>query len=181
MTQTVPEQQLLPPANSPSLYLEHDAIWSRISLWPVWVSSRRGVPSQLPVYLAGQASARSWKILDCLATSKNFSMLSTLFSSQIQNTALHQLAERKATLSQPKPGLRCTASFRGGLNILSPFLAIVCSYNCESCGSRPWDWDLGQCFSRIPKFPDPVQTERDRKDEDMGMPMEDLVREKESL
>lgn len=67
------------------------------------------------------------------------------------------------------------------LNILSLFIAIVCSCSCESCGSRPWDWDLAQCVSWIHKFPVSVQTVWDGKDEDMGMPTEDFVCERESL
>ena len=85
----------------PPLYAEHDVIWYAISLWPVWVSCPGYVPSQLPVHLAVRKTEKS--STDCLATTKNMSMLSTLFSSQIQNTALHQLPERKLTLSQLKP------------------------------------------------------------------------------
>jgi len=51
-----------------------------------------------------QASMRNRKALDFLATAKTISMLSTLFSSQIQNRAPHQPPGRKLTLSQPKPG-----------------------------------------------------------------------------
>ena len=60
-------------ANSPSLYTEHDVIWYGICPWLGWVSCPGGVPSQLPVQLARQASERSWKVLDCLATTKNIS------------------------------------------------------------------------------------------------------------
>jgi len=38
---------------------------------------------------------RSKKVLDHLATTKNISMISTLFSPQIQSKALHQVPERK--------------------------------------------------------------------------------------
>ncbi|KAK4831275.1 hypothetical protein QYF61_016745 [Mycteria americana] len=31
-----PSSNLCPPANSPSLYTEHDVIWYGIALWPVW-------------------------------------------------------------------------------------------------------------------------------------------------
>ena len=88
------------PPPSRSLYAERDVVWRGVSFWPVWVSCLSCVPSQLPVHLA---ALRSWKVLDCLATTKNISVLPTLFSSQIQNTALHQLPERKLTLSQLKP------------------------------------------------------------------------------
>ena len=33
--QPVPEQRSLPPANSPSFYTAHDAIWYGIALWAV--------------------------------------------------------------------------------------------------------------------------------------------------
>jgi len=79
-------------ATPPSLCTEHDVVWNKTPLWPLWVSCPSCVPSQLSVHLAGQA------------TTENISMLSTLFSSQIQNTILHQLPERKLALSQPKPG-----------------------------------------------------------------------------
>jgi len=52
----------------------------------------------------GQPSRRSWEVLDDLATTKNISMFSTLFSSQIQSTALQQLLGGKLTPSQLKPG-----------------------------------------------------------------------------
>ena len=39
-------------------------------LWPVWVSCPSCVPCQLPMHQAGQASVRTWRILDCLATTK---------------------------------------------------------------------------------------------------------------
>ena len=86
----------------PSLYTEHDVIW--YGIFPG--TGRVRCPSCVPVseHLAGQASVSSWKILDCLATTKNVSMLSTLFESQIQNRALHQLPGRKLTLSQLQPG-----------------------------------------------------------------------------
>jgi len=42
-----------------------------------------------------QTSMRSWEVLDYLAKTENISILSTLFWSQIQNTALHQLPGRK--------------------------------------------------------------------------------------
>ena len=60
-------------------------------------------PCHLPAFRAS-GSMRSQKVLGCLATTKNISMSSPLFSSQIQNAALYQLPERKLSLSQPKPG-----------------------------------------------------------------------------
>ena len=63
---------------SPQLYADHDSICHGTSLWPVWVSCPRCAPSQLLVHLAGQVSMRSWKFLDCLATTKIISVLSIL-------------------------------------------------------------------------------------------------------
>ena len=103
-TQPISEQRSLPLDSSPSLYTGHDIMWYRIPLSPVWVSFPSCVPSQLPVHLAGQATMRSSEILDCLVTIKNFVRVATLFLSQIQNTALHQLPERELNISQPKPG-----------------------------------------------------------------------------
>jgi len=77
-------------------------------------------PLPAPAHLPSQASMRSWKVLGCLETAKNIGMLSALFSSQIRNTALHQLQERKWTLSQMKPGHQ---SRRGSIPLLREFTA----------------------------------------------------------
>ena len=83
-----------------ALYVEHDVIWCGTS-----PAASLGQPSWLCPLPASHApgSMRSWKAFDCLATTKNISMLSTLFSSQIQNTALHQLPD----LSHLIPGQLC--------------------------------------------------------------------------
>ena len=103
-THPAPEQQSLPLGQLPQVIY-----WARChTAWNIPPASWGQVspPHPLPpsVHLAGQGSARSWKVPDCPATTNNISKLSTLFSSQTQNTALRQLPGRKFTLSQPKPG-----------------------------------------------------------------------------
>jgi len=100
-----PKQWPLPPSQLPQL-----THWAQRCVVRNVLLASLGQLSRLCVspgsQCAGQASPvwEAEKILDCLATTENISMLSTLFSSQIQNTALHQLPESKLTLSQPKPG-----------------------------------------------------------------------------
>lgn len=75
-----PKQQQLPS----QIFAQNDAIWYEISLWPVWAGCPGHVPSQ--------------------PTQNNYiiSVLSTFFSSEIQNTALHHLLEENS-LSRLKP------------------------------------------------------------------------------
>jgi len=71
--QTVPDPQCAPGQLPPNLYAEHDVIRHGTSLRPVWVSCPVCVPSQFlvqPQLPRWQGSMRSWKVLDCLATTK---------------------------------------------------------------------------------------------------------------
>ena len=103
-TQPIPEQQSLPPGQLPQLicwawhHVEENVPLASLGqlsyLCPLPASHATGRPGQC------EKPKNPW----LSSNNKNISMLSTLLSSQIQNTALHQLLERKLTLSQLKPG-----------------------------------------------------------------------------
>lgn len=83
--------------------------WLQV-VWNIPLSTLRHYPGHVPnqrlmhtQFFTGRAAQEIWKSLDlcehCSATSKCISMLSQLFSSQIQNTASWEPLQRKVTLS----------------------------------------------------------------------------------
>lgn len=108
---------LLPPA----YIAKHIIIWSGLSLRAAGISCPGFNPSQnlvLPQSTPWWGSLRGRKGLDSmkgpLGKNQNIPELSTVFWSQIQNTAVYQLLWLKLTLSQPN---HYTLSFRGSSSI----------------------------------------------------------------
>ena len=128
-TQSLPEDRALPPSQLPQLIYWAYGIWYHM-VWNIPLASL-GQLSQLRPLPASCAPCRpgqceKLKNPSLPSNTKNMSILSTLFSSQIQNTALHQLPERKLTLSYPKPG-----QWAGHFIIIYLFAVQHCSFSTD--------------------------------------------------
>jgi len=109
------------------------------------------VPAVSPPAPPAPGSVRTCKVPDWVATTENISTISTLFSSQIRNTALHQPAEKKINSIPAKTRTRghiCPESswvrtssvsgcqvLQGFLGHLPPPTALAGQWKCSAGGN----------------------------------------------